>query len=289
MQEEFYKKTAIKGGRYLKQRSILVATIGYIIGILWGLYFKFSIVPFYIILFVTYCIIKIFKNNKKHKFKLLSIYRYSRYLKLNLNLKVILILIIFSIISNIIVISKNNQYETNYKDEQEIEFIGIVISKKVEKQYYNQYKVKILNSDFNIYIQVGKNQNELEYGDEIQVKGQYQKPLGQRNYKGYDDSRYLKTLKIIGRVRVNYINLLGKEKLNPILQMANKINLKLEEKIDKTFNSRNSAILKGLLLGDKNDIDENIKEQFQIANMSHILAISGMHIRIYCNWNKFII
>ena len=75
----------------MKERPILVAVIGYIIGILWGLYLKNSIVPFYILIFATYYIFTKINSKQKRKFKLLSFSRYIRYIKLIINKKVIFI------------------------------------------------------------------------------------------------------------------------------------------------------------------------------------------------------
>lgn len=264
----------------MKQRPILVAVIGYMIGILWGLYFRFSIVLCYILLLATYYIIKkFFKIQKKYRFKLLSFCRYSRYLKLIINPKVILIFIIFSIMANGNVLFQNNKYDNLYQDEQTIEIMGIIVSQKIEKEYYNLYQVKVLNSkSFNLYIQVSKKNKELEYGDKVKLKGKYKKPSKQRNYGGYDDRQYLKTLKIAGRVEVQQLELLAKNQLNIILQYANTISLKSMEKIENIFKKENASILKGLLLGKTEDISKNVKEDFKIANISHVLAISGMHI-----------
>lgn len=263
----------------MKQRPILVAVIGYIIGILWGLYFRFSIVLSYILMLATYYVYKNFKIHKKHKFKLLSCKRYSRYIKLIIDSKVIFILIIFSIISNSIILFQNNQYENSYQDEEKIQIIGIIVSQKIEKQYYNLYQVKVLDSKkLNLYIQVNKNVKELEYGDKVKLQGEYRKPSEKRNYGGYDDTQYLKTLKIAGRIKVNQIETIEKEQLNVILQFGNRINLAIKEKIEATFEKEKAAMLKGLLLGEARDIQEEVKENFQIANISHVLAISGMHI-----------
>ena len=241
----------------MKQRPILVAIIGYIIGIIWGLYLKSSIVLFYILLFAIYYIyIKFFNFNKKRKFKLLSINRYKRYIKLIINKKVILILIIFSIISNAIIIQQNSEYKNTYEDEEDIQLIGIITSSKIEKEYYDLYKIKISDSKFYMYVQIQKNQKEFQYGDKISIEGKYKKPSEQRNYGGYDYSKYLKTLKIIGQVQVNKIELLEKEQLNIILQFANNIKTKIEANIDKILNSENAKIAKGLLLGNKEEIED---------------------------------
>ena len=98
----------------LENRKILVAAIGYIIGIIMGLYCKISIVPFYVLFYIIY----IFFINKKEKkkFKLFSIRRYFRYIKIVLNKKVIKIIVIFSIISNTIVLIQNYRYEKLYNN-----------------------------------------------------------------------------------------------------------------------------------------------------------------------------
>ena len=79
------------------KRPILIATIGYIIGIIVGLYLKISIVLFYIPIAVIYFLIKKNKNENK-KLKLFSIKRYLRYIKIYINSNVLLIIIISSII-----------------------------------------------------------------------------------------------------------------------------------------------------------------------------------------------
>lgn len=264
----------------MKQRPILVAVIGYMIGILWGLYFNFSIVPFYILILATYYMLKkFFRLQKEHHFKLLSFSRYKRYLKLMINAKVIFILIIFSSISNGIVLFQSDRYEHFYQDGETIEITGIVVSQKIEKPYYNLYQIKVLNSkSFNLYIQVSKKNKELEYGDQVKLQGTYKKPSEQRNYGGYDDNQYLKTLKIAGRVKVSQVEVIAKKQQNVILQCANRVSLKSKEKIEAIFEEEKASILKGLLLGETGDIEEEVKENFQIANISHVLAISGMHI-----------
>lgn len=264
----------------MKQRPILVAVIGYIIGILGGLYFRFSIVLCYILLLAIFIIQrKIFFTPKKRKFKLISLKRYSRYLKLFINRKVILILIISSILSNSIVLWQNQNDKNAFQDGEKLEVTGIIVSQKIEKQYYNLYQVKLLGSKhFNLLIQVNKKEKDLAYGDKIKLEGEYKAPAKQRNYGGYDDAMYLKTLKIVGRMKVDQIEVLGKRQQNFVLQFSNDIKQGIEEKIEQNLEQEKAGILKGLLLGDTQDLEEEVKEAFQISNISHILAISGMHI-----------
>ena len=180
------------------KRSILIAVIGYIIGIIVGLYFKISIVPFYIPVIATYFIYKFFNKQKTKKFQLLSIKRYLRYIKIYLNSKVIMLLIISSIITNTIVIFQNKNYEKIYNNlstQENLNLTGIIISEKQEKQYYNKYKIKVNYNNQNLRFYITTNKDiELQYGDKITFSGTYTKPEIQRNYKGFDYSEYLKQL-----------------------------------------------------------------------------------------------
>ena len=125
----------------MKERPALIAVIGYMIGILWGLYFNFSIALLYIFIAVIYFIKR--KTDKedlnqkeeikiKSKLNILSITRYFKYFKLFLNRKSIYLIIIFSIISNLIVNFQNNSYNNLYKDGEKLQFTAIVVGNKEE-------------------------------------------------------------------------------------------------------------------------------------------------------------
>ena len=256
-----------------------------------GLYFNFSIVLFYIPIIAVYIIIKniylkIQSEIPVKRLKLLSIKRYLRYLKLVINLKVVLTIIFFSIISNSIVLFQNSKYDKLYYNEQDLKGEAIVLSNKMEKEYYYIYKIKILHlnnsNKYNnsyLYLKVNKKStNLLQYGDKIGFTGQFIEPSCRRNYGGFDYKSYLKTLKIYGNVKADKIQVLEKEKGNTILQISNKISLKIKEKINSLMKEESSSIISGILLGDKSEIEEEIQERFKISNISHILAVSGMHV-----------
>ncbi len=269
------------------KRPILVVAIGYLIGILMGLYFKFSIVLFYFPIVTSYFFIKKLKiNSNKKQFKLISFYRYFRYIKLILNLKVISIIFISSIISNSIVLLQNKKYDSLYSDKQTLSLEGIIIGNKQEKEYKDVYlvKVKMCNESKKyentyLYLNINKQSKEcLSYGDKVILQGEFIEPDSQRNKGGYDYKQYLKTKKVYGSVNVKKIKVIDKHQTNMIFEIANNISLCLKEKIDETLNKDEAYILKGILLGDTSSIDEDTYERFQISNMAHILAVSGMHI-----------
>lgn len=255
-------------------RPILIVVIGYIIGILWGLYLKISIVPFYIFIMAIYIIIKL--PYPKRKFKIFSIKRYFRYLKLIFKINIILTIIISSLISNLIVKYQETKYENAFQDGQKVELTAIVISNKQEKEYYNRYKIKT-SSNEKLYINVDK-KIELEYGDKLQIKGEFQEPQTARNYKGFNYKQYLKTKKIYGTVKVSSVKIIQKKCANILMQFSNSIFLKIKDNIETTYSNNISPIILGVMLGFTEQIDEDVKQDFSTSNISHVLAVSGMHI-----------
>ena len=283
----------------MKERPSLIAVIGYMIGILWGLYFNFSIALLYIFIAVIYLVIKRNKINKKDldrkkanqkelleiksKLNILSITRYFKYFKLFLNRKSIYLIIIFSIISNLIVNFQNNSYNNLYKDGEKLQFTAIVVGNKEEKEFKDTYDIKVVSEgkyeNTKLILNIKKNKNvNLEYGDKIEVNGEFIEPSTRRNYNGFDYKAYLKSLKIYGSLKVDNVKVISKDNGNKLLTFANEINLKIKENISKLIQDKYSSIFTGLILGDTSNIEEDIQDDFKIANISHVLAISGMHI-----------
>lgn len=286
------------------RRPILIAMIGYIIGILVGLYLKISIVPFCFLVIAIYKIKQIYKakkdkieeenniksrknkkvkgNKTRKKLKLLSLKRYIRYLRIYINSKIIFLILISSIISNSIIIIQNKKYEQIYNSlekQEKINLVGVVVSNKEEKKFNNKYKIetKYNNTKIRLYIMVKKD-IQLKYGDKIEFTGEYIRPERRRNYKGFDYSNYLKQLKIYGTMKITNVKVIEERKANPIFQISNEIKTKIISNTKEALDEETSAILLGLILGNKDDIDENIEENFRSAGMAHILAVSGMHV-----------
>ncbi len=280
------------------KRPIFIAMIGYIIGILVGQYLKISIVPFYFFIIAIYLAKNIIQNHKfnlkqdkienkisvkrNKKLELLSFKRFFRYIKIYLNSKTMILIIISSIISNSIVIIQNKNYEQTYNNlesKEKISLTGIIISNKEEKDYNNKYKIETYynNKKIKLYITTSKD-IMLEYGDKIEFTGKYIRPETQRNYKGYDYSNYLKQLKIYGTIKATNVKLEGKKRANYFFQVANDISTKIISKTKKLLDKDTSSVLLGLILGYKVDIEEEKQENFKNAGMAHVLAVSGMHV-----------
>ena len=315
MQEEYYNDNYFQPSLYLGKgmitnlkRPIVIIIIGYIIGIIWGLYLNFSIVLFYILIaFLCYTKIVHFickmlysipsyfqeidlrkkkqKDQRKRKtpFPLFSIYRYLRYIKFVFTKQVIFLIAISSIISNTIVLFQEKQYENLYPEEN-ITVEGIIISNQEKKEYKNRYKLKVLEVNRSdtyklteIYIEVKKD-ILFEYGDKVRLQGEFRKGSEQRNTGGFDYQLYLKSIHIYGTLKVEKYQKISSNNTNWIEKGIHTIKVAITNNIETVLEKEEAQIVKGLILGDTTELQEELKEKFQVANISHVLAVSGMHI-----------
>lgn len=271
----------------LENRPIVAITIGYIIGIILGLYCKISIVLLYVFCFIIY--LALIKPHTK-KFKLISIRRYFRYIKILITKKVLFLIILISIISNTITFYQNYKFQKTMENlsGKQIQSEGIIISNKKEKKYRDIYLIKIQNKKY--YLNIKKSEEiNLDYGDRINLIGDFMSPEIQRNYRGFDYKNYLKTQGIYGNIEVKNIIKVKKSMDRVDIFIFKRIQnfLNVIKKIFKdNFDGRISNIIIGILLGDTDEIEPDIKENFSESNISHILAVSGMHVGfviLFCN------
>lgn len=250
------------------KRPILIAALGYIIGIVWGLYFKVVLIFCSII---AICMLIVEKNKN-----------ILRIIKLVINKKVTILLLIFIIAGFIHIKFLKYDYEKIYISLENVNIVGTIVSSKKEKQYINEYKIeteKINNIKLKKkFILLTKNK-EIEYGNKIKLEGTYIKPSKSRNYRGFDYSNYLKTENIYGTIEQNgKIELIKEKNINYLFINLYKVKNKIIKNINNKFPEETRGVVLGILLGDKSSIEEDVRQNFADSSLSHILAVSGTHI-----------
>ena len=250
------------------KRPILIAALGYIIGIVWGLSFKVVLIFCSII---AICMLIVEKNKN-----------ILRIINLVINKKVTILLLIFIIAGFIHIKFLKYDYEKIYISLENVNIVGTIVSSKKEKQYINEYKIeteKINNIKLKKkFILLTKNK-EIEYGNKIKLEGTYIKPSKSRNYRGFDYSNYLKTENIYGTIEQNgKIELIKEKNINYLFINLYKVKNKIIKNINNKFPEETRGVVLGILLGDKSSIEEDVRQNFADSSLSHILAVSGTHI-----------
>ena len=272
----------------LKNRPIVAITIGYIIGIILGLYCKISIVFLYLLFFIIYLILKLNKKINSKEFKLISFRRYFRYVKIIFTKNVIILIVFSSICSNTIVLYQNIKYKyiSDNFDNNEIHLKVEICSDQKENKYNKIYVAKIIDDNLalknkKIYLNINKNKNikcDLNYGDKISVTGIFSKAKSRTNFRAFDYNNYLKTLGICGTIKVEKIEKLSENSKINIFSSTSFIRIGIKEIIKNNFDKDVASIVTGIVLGDTEEIEQDLKDNFSNSNISHILAVSGMHI-----------
>jgi competence protein ComEC len=122
--------------------------------------------------------------------------------------------------------------------------------------------------------------NELRPGNYLEVTGYYYKGKQKRNPGEYDYDSYLKMKNILGLLSVNDITSITviENKINNFENIIHQIRKAIDTQIKKYHSPETAALLRGLLLADRGEINYQTKTQFINAGVVHVLAVSGLHV-----------
>lgn len=245
-------------------RPLCIATICYIIGIIMGLYLS----SFGIVFLLCFLLLIIaFKINKK-----ICIY-------------ILIIIIGFSYIKFIDYSYEKDYGLVNSKENYIIE--GIVVSDKRDKEYKEVYDLDVKKIDgikikkskkYLLNIKKSKDIN-IKFGDYIKINAKIELPSKARNYMGFDYKRYLKSKKIIATILdVENVEILDVNKANTAENIFNSVRNNIKKIMYKLLPKDARELAIGMMIGDKEELDANITENFKNSNLTHMLAVSGAHI-----------
>ena len=175
--------------------------------------------------------------------------------------------------------AQNFDFEKNKTTE-----IVFQLNKKLNSNERNKrYEVEILNFEkpFSAVISIPKEQKELDFLHFYSAEA-YLNPTQKPQYDfQFDYQKYL------ARQNIHYQGFIPSEisfKKKESVSFADKIKQKRLDLLFRIDNSslqpQNKAILKGIILADRTEIDQEIINHFSKTGLIHILAISGSHMAI---------
>lgn len=127
---------------------------------------------------------------------------------------------------------------------------------------------------------------EWRRGDEVLLNGVLEEPAEARNFGGFDYRTYLHTKKIHWLLKgqgVENVRAKVPDSWSPltIFRLNDSARTVLGTELDQLFGQRHSGYMKGLIIGMQDDLDPDTFKQFSQLGLTHILAISGMHVAVY--------
>ncbi|MBF0226284.1 MAG: DNA internalization-related competence protein ComEC/Rec2 [Desulfobacterales bacterium] len=154
--------------------------------------------------------------------------------------------------------------------------ISLIIS--TESGEYSKNKFSL---DGQIRLSVFGGISDFIIGDKISFKCKINPIRNFNNPYGFDYKRYMTFSKIWGTGYVKYDEIIFIEKSRENFRSKiENVRREISNLISANASDRSSGILKALIIGERNEIQPNINNAFNILGISHILAISGLHMGI---------
>ena len=187
-------------------------------------------------------------------------------------LKILLLLkILFLCISITLIIVKFLTFKTKPLSNKN-EFIGEILDVKIKNE-----KITIkLNTDekilINYYIEKNENYSNLKIGSIIKVEGKLDYPKKNTNFNLFNYKNYLLSEKIYFVLTANKITYI-KDTDNIFFKAKNLL-------INYINNFKTKDYLYTFILGNTSLLEQDTKKSFQNNGISHLFAVSGMHITL---------
>ena len=177
-------------------------------------------------------------------------------------------LLIISLLITLIVI---NVPSKSIYTEDTTKVSGIITEYKIKDDKITIYLKSKENVIINYYYKDKSEIDNLSYGDKISVIGKFNKPSNNTVFNLFNYKNYLLSKNIKYVVLASKIKLIQKN-TNILYKIKNNI----LNKIDKCTKSK--SYLKTFMFADKSDIDEDSFTNYQTLGISHLFAVSGLHV-----------
>ncbi len=112
-------------------------------------------------------------------------------------------------------------------------------------------------------------------GSRLHFRGDLQPPPGPRNPHQFDYAAFLARRNIHSQIFVSGIVLhdpLG----TPTFWLRQQI--RIRNSVNRLFSDANSGLARAIILGDRSDLDPDLRTGFSRAGLAHLMAVSGMHV-----------
>ena len=110
-------------------------------------------------------------------------------------------------------------------------------------------------------------------GDRVRVDGEISVP--ETSEDGFDYARYLSTKRISALVEATNVLPVGEEQ-----GWIGRVHRRTDVALGYGLRPEEAAIVRGMVLGDRSLMPEDLEDAFQRSGITHVLAISGQHVAI---------
>ena len=166
---------------------------------------------------------------------------------------------------------------------KEIVFTGVVWDEPVRTASVQRLKVRVLSVEgggvdppFFTLATTGRFPRYL-VGDEVAVRGTLERP---ENYDAFDYVSYLAKDEIFSTMFFPRMEKVAESMGSPLKLALSRIKYAFEVNIDRVLPEPHAAFLKGLTLGERESLPDELVESFNRTGVTHIIALSGYNITL---------
>lgn len=120
----------------------------------------------------------------------------------------------------------------------------------------------------------------IQPGNILKVTGTYAPFQISRNEGNFNEKQYYQSKKIEFRVYAEQEMLISRKE-NRYAVFLGRVRRNLRSVFEQCMSQENAGVMANMTLGDKTLLDTDIKSLYQRAGISHILAISGLHVSMF--------
>ncbi len=118
-----------------------------------------------------------------------------------------------------------------------------------------------------------------EYGDRLNLFGNWRRPSPARNPGGFDYRYYLEHQEVSGVLSATQAQLIERTGGNWIIsRLVIPARRYLRNLVWRHLEGDEAALMLGLLLGERQDLSQPVKDAFSDTGTTHVLAVSGLHV-----------
>jgi competence protein ComEC len=133
-----------------------------------------------------------------------------------------------------------------------------------------------------ILLYTKKIEEKFKYGDRIRVMARLERPSGKRNPGQFDYRTYLLNQNIFYISRISHadsIKILEKNQGDWFTQMVIiPLRMYCQKTMQTYIDEETAGLILALILGEKQDLDQQMIDDFKKVGVVHVLAISGLHV-----------
>ena len=117
----------------------------------------------------------------------------------------------------------------------------------------------------------------FRYGDELLLRGRLEKP---RVFDDFDYPAYLERQGIRHTLTFPKVDFLAEGKGHPVRAWLYEIRRGAASRLEAILPQTQASLAQALLLGKRDALPEEVREDFRASGTSHLLAVSGLHVGV---------